>query len=341
MDDNVLNEAEIPPKQIFELMKKNIYDNYYNYSWSIINKDYLSSRKSLFHTLHKITIKMGFKSQTFFLSAHYLDIIFTKKRRINANLNTLGLACLCLSAKFCENDPIVPHLQYFIRIFNNIMGYKNIISMSDLKRTEVLVLKILNYKLNYFTIYDFNSFLFGHGILKIEQLKDIQNGTRRLYRSQRKEFSLNPANSLLIKSILEKIYKKSRYYLDDIINDTKLCFKYNPLYISIYIMKKSIEEILKQEKKVNEMNEKEQEEFYSKTNLYFKQIMIDFYKIDYETNEQYREIMSDEEILEIFEGKSKNEQAPAPLAGRRFQKKEDEKLKNNKFDKIDTDLSKY
>ena len=221
MEENNLNEGEIPPKQIFELMKTNIYDNFINYSYSAINKDYISSRKSLFNILHKITIKMGFKSQTFFLCAHYLDIIFTKKRRVTSNLNTLGLACLCLSAKFCENDPIVPHLQYFIRIFNYIMGYKNIITMSELKRTEVLVLKILNYKLNYYTIYDFNSFLFGHGILKIEQLKDIDNKNKKTYRSKRKEFSINPSNSLLIKNILEKIYKKSRYYLDDVINNTK------------------------------------------------------------------------------------------------------------------------
>ena len=274
MDENNLNDAEISPKKIFELMKVNIYDNYYNYSFSLINKDYISSRKSIFNTLHKITIKMGFKSQTFFLSAHYLDIIFTKKRRINSNLNTLGLACLCLSAKFCENDPIVPHLQYFIRIYNHIMGYKNTISMSELKRNEVLVLKMLNYKLNYYTIYDFDSFLFGHGILKIEQLKDLQNQNKRLYRSKRKEFSINPTNSILIKNILEKIYKKSRYYLDDIINNTRLCFKYNPLYISIYIMKKSIEEVLSTEQKVNDLSEKEQEEFYSKTSLCFKQIML-------------------------------------------------------------------
>ena len=321
MDENNLNESEISPKKIFELMKTNIYDNYYNYSFSSLNKDYLSSRKAIFNTLHKITIRMGFKSQTFFLSAHYLDIIFTKKRRINSSLNTLGLACLVLSAKFCENDPIVPHLQYFIRIYNNIMGYKNVISMSDLKRNEVLVLKLLNYKLNYYTIYDFDSFLFGHGILKIEQLKDIQNPNKRLYRSKRKEFTINPTNSLLIKNILEKIYKKSRYYLDDIIHNTKLCFKYNPLYISIYIMKKSIEEILCSEQKINDLNEKDQEEFYSKTNSCFKQIMFDFYKIDYETNEQYREILADEEIMEIFEGKGINLEAPAPLPDKKFKKK--------------------
>ena len=338
MEENNLNEGEIPPKQIFELMKTNIYDNFINYSYSAINKDYISSRKSLFNILHKITIKMGFKSQTFFLCAHYLDIIFTKKRRVTSNLNTLGLACLCLSAKFCENDPIVPHLQYFIRIFNYIMGYKNIITMSELKRTEVLVLKILNYKLNYYTIYDFNSFLFGHGILKIEQLKDIDNKNKKTYRSKRKEFSINPSNSLLIKNILEKIYKKSRYYLDDVINNTNLCFKYNPLYLSIYIMKKSVEDILSNEQKVNDLTQKEQEDFYSKTNSCFKQIMFEFYKIDYETNEQYREILADDEIIEIFEGKEKNVDDPAPSADRKIQKQDEKNVKNVKNNNVDLDL---
>ena len=334
MEDNNLKEGEISPKKIFEVMKTNIYDNYFNYSYSSINKEYISSRKTLFNILHKITIKMGFKSQTFFLCAHYLDIIFTKKRRFNINLNTLGLACLCLSAKYCENDPIVPHLQYFIRIFNYIMGYKNIITMNELKRTEVLVLKTLNYKLNYHTIYDFNSFIFGHGILKIEQLKDIDNYNKQIFRNKRKDLKINPNNSLLIKNILEKIYKKSRYYLDDIINNTKICFRYNPLYISIYIMKKSVEEILSNEQKISTLSQKEQEEFYSKTNLSFKQIMLEYYKIDYETSEQYREILIDDEILEIFEGKENNVQAPAPSADRKSRKEE----KKNIGNKEDIDL---
>ena len=238
MDDSNVQKTEIPPKEIFQLMKTNIFDNFTHYSLISINKDYINSRKALFNLLHKITIRMGFKSQTFFLCAHFLDIIFTKKKRINLNLNILGLSCLCLAAKYCENDPIVPHLQYFIKIFNNMNGYKNAILMSELKRGEVTVLKILNYKLNYFTIYDFNSFLFGHGILKIEQLKDIENKNKKLYRSARKKFVVNSTNSLMIKNILEKIYKKSRYYLDIIIKNTKICFRYNPLFISIYIMKK-------------------------------------------------------------------------------------------------------
>ena len=308
MDDSNVQKTEIPPKEIFQLMKANIFDNFTHYSLISINKDYINSRKALFNLLHKITIRMGFKSQTFFLCAHFLDIIFTKKKRINLNLNILGLSCLCLAAKYCENDPIVPHLQYFIKIFNNMNGYKNAILMSELKRGEVTVLKILNYKLNYFTIYDFNSFLFGHGILKIEQLKDIENKNKKLYRSARKKFVVNSTNSLMIKNILEKIYKKSRYYLDIIIKNTKICFRYNPLFISIYIMKKSVEEVLASERKINMCEKKEKEEFYEKNNLCFRQIMCDFYKINYEENEQYKRILEDEEINQIFSDKEKDKE---------------------------------
>ena len=332
MDESNVQKTEIPPKEIFAIMKKNIFDNYSHYSLITINKDYLNSRKALFNLLHKITIRMGFKSQTFFLCAHFLDIIFTKKKRINLNLNILGLSCLCLASKYCENDPIVPHLQYFIKIFNHINGYKNAILMSELKKGEVTVLKILNYKLNYFTIYDFNSFLFGHGILKIEQLKDIENTNKKLYRSSRKKFVVNSTNSLIIKNILEKIYKKSRYYLDIIIKNTKICFKYNPLFISIYIMKNSVEEILATERKINLCEKKEKDEFYEKSNSCFKQIMCDFYKINYEQSEQYKKILEDEEINEIFGNKEKSDKlegvGPAPLADKKINKEEDD---NNNY----------
>ena len=333
MDENSVQKTEIPPKEIFELMKTNIFDNFTHFSLLSINKDYINSRKALFNLLHKITMKMGFKSQTFFLCSHFLDIVFTKKKRIHLNLNILGLSCLCLAAKYCENDPMVPHLQYFIKIFNSINGYKNAILMSELKKGEVTVLKILNYKLNYYTIYDFNSFLFGHGILKIEQLKDIENKNKKLYRSSRKKFVVNNTNSLMIKNILEKIYKKSRYYLDIIVKTTKICFKYNPLFISIYIMKKSVEEILANERKINSCEKKEKEEFYEKNNQCFKQIMYDFYKINYEENEQYKRILDDDEINEIFgnkEKKDKNEGIdPAPSADRKIINDEDKDDNDN------------
>ena len=330
MSDFNVRESEISPKQIFQQMKNNIFNNFSNSTYSSINKAYLYARRSLFKILHAITNAMNFKSQTFFLSAHYLDIIFSSQKSINMNINLLGLASLSLSAKFCENDPIVPHLQYFIKVYNVIMGYRSVFSLNDLKATEIFVLNILDYKLNYFTSYDFNSFLFGHGILKLEQLIEIDtNRNERYYRNKRKEFVINQTNSLMIKNILEKIYRKSRYYLDIIINKTKLCFKYNALILSIYIMKKSVIEILSIEYKINFCGIDEQEEFYKRNSKCFKEIMFEFYEIEYESNEQYKELVQDEELLEVLEKKviiKKGLSTAASLCeSKNEEKKEDEK----------------
>ena len=110
------NNVEIPTSIIFEKMKLNVYDNFEHYSQSSINKDYLSIRPVLIQVLQKMTMKMGFKSQTFFLSIYYLDIIFCKNKRTKLNIYKAGLASFSLSAKYCENDPMVPDLQYFIRL---------------------------------------------------------------------------------------------------------------------------------------------------------------------------------------------------------------------------------
>ena len=124
MKDSRNYESEFSSNDILINMRHNIFKNYTTYDPLSINKEYLTHRSSIFKLMQKIIIKFGFKSQTFFLTAYYLDIIFIKKKKINFNYYKIGLACLCLSSKFCENDPIVPHLQYFVRLYNSITGYK-------------------------------------------------------------------------------------------------------------------------------------------------------------------------------------------------------------------------
>lgn len=311
-------DIEVPSQEIFEEMKNNTFDNYHNFSNSIINKDYISQRDSIFKVIHKVSIQLGFKSQTFFLSAHFLDIILTKKKKPSNNLFKLGLATLCLSSKYCENDPMVPHLKYFIRLYNNIVGYKNIISTNNLMKAEVSVCKMLNYKLNYFTIYDFNTFFFSHGLLKFEQL--IQNDDDdSSYKNNKKDIYIN---SHTVKNILSKIYKKSRNYLDSIIKIYEICIKYNPLYISILIMKKSIEDILSEERNISSSDENCKNEFKKRNDKCFKEIMNDYYKIDYESNEQYQELIKESEIENVFKSKEKNK-------SEKKEKKDKMKNKNN------------
>ena len=274
MSSKIITEKDFPLNEIFAQILANNNQNFSVFSQSNIDKEYLYHRKNIFNILHKITNKMGFKSQVFYLSANYLDIIFSSKKIIKYEFNiyALALACFCLSAKFCEIDPIVPQLNYFIKIYYNIIGYKikNPISLQDLKYAEVYILKLLNYKLNYYTIYDFNSFLFIHGLIQ----------------SQQKNNNCSP------RQIMEKIYKKSRYYLDLILINTKLCFKYNTLFISIFILERSIKEV------VNKKNK----------NICFKEIMKNMFNINYEDDEQYQRLIMDEEIEKIFgkNGKDKN-----------------------------------
>ena len=233
MELNCLYDAEIIPKDIFNSMKKNTYNNFSFNSFSSISKEYLSIRNDLFCLLKKISSKIGFKSQTYFLSVYYLDILYSQNKKIDCNPNILGLACLLLSAKYCENDPSVPELKYFIKIYNRIVGCRNSISVSDLFYSEVIACKMLNHKLNYYTVYDFNSFFFSHNILKAEQLEDLNIGYDNNKYTRDIKFSQKG------KKIMEKIYRKSRYYLDNLL-ESQISLKYNSLLLSIYIMKKSV-----------------------------------------------------------------------------------------------------
>ena len=313
MDENNIYESEVTPKEIIKKMKLNIYNNYNNNSFLNINIDYILNRSSLFSLIHKISNYIGFKSQTYFLSTYYLDIIFSQNKnlQINLDLKILSLACLLLAAKFVENDQNVPNLPSFVTVFNSVLrsrqgvrycgGGRGFISEKELVFAEVYTCKLLKYKLNYFSVYDFDSFFFGHGIIKIEQLKELSNDINNN--------DLNGANldlnqnSIYIRKILEKIYRKSRYYLDVIINNANICLRYSSLIISVAIMKKSVEEILIKEQKVKEYD---LVKFKEKASKCFKEIMQDLYQIDYESMDDYKNLIIDSELNKIFETKVYN-----------------------------------
>ena len=280
-------DMEISTHEIFEKMKNNSLNNFDNYINLPINKEYQNLRNSIFDILYKITIQLGFKYQTFFLSTYYLDLIVTKRKMKKNNIYKLGLACLCVSAKFCENDPVVPHFKYFIRAYNKIVDYKNITSTSILRNDEVSVCKLLKYKLNYFTIFDYNIFFFSNGLLKNEQLIQIINN--KSFNNSDKGNDINFISNK-VKNVLDKIYIKSRNYLEVIIKNYEICIKYNPLFISLLIMKKSVEEVLD-----NEIN----------IEKYFKERMNEYYKIDYESIQQYQQLLNEPEIQKIFNEKEK------------------------------------
>jgi len=308
---------EINPQEIFETMKQDFFKLNMNEIPSI-NKEYIKKRRDLINFNHKITKKMGFKSQTFFLSIYYLDLIFIKNKNLYIpNFFLLGLSCFIIAAKFCENDPNVPPLLNFINIYNRYNIHK--IGMKELLKMEVKILKYLNYNINYITTYDFNLFFFNHGIIKKQQIKDIINNNtnfnRNMNSNNKSDISSNDEidfvfdDNFYIKKILEKIYKKSRYYLDLIISNENICFKYDALLMSVCIMKKSIEEVILKEYKLKFKDYfLNRRQIIKKNNIYFKEIMKEFYKINFDSSEKYYIFMRDPDVINIFQRHEKEKE---------------------------------
>ena len=213
--------AHLPPKTIFskmilvnEPLIKNIDLN------SEKNRIYFSQRKQLKNLMKIINSYIDFNSQTYFLMLYYMDIIFTHKDLekifyshftlwyqypiVNdlqmSNYVLLSLACLVVASKFNENDPLVPSMSSYIRLLYEFSKKKFIFNLDSLFLAEIVILKILKYKLNYYTIYHYLIFFFTHGIVLKKTIERSKIGKKI---SERK--------------ILEKVYIKVREIFDELI----------------------------------------------------------------------------------------------------------------------------
>ena len=289
-------EMEVSCKDIFSKMKQNTYNYYQSNILSSLDKNYLILRKSLISTISKISNQMGFKSQTYFLAVYYLDLIFTKEKDSELSYGILALACLVVASKYNENSPMRPVLKFFVYLYNENRNEKKI-SKEDLCYYEVIVCKILEYKLNYCTIYDFNLFIFRNEVIKGNILKEMIYNLfiKRIIPDKNLEDISN------LKEILVKVYDKSRFYLENIINNL-ICLKYNSFFISLHIMGKSIEKVLLSEFSYNGKitDNIKKEKILLSIKKYFKNIIEDFYKINYEYIAEYRELVTECENLNIF-----------------------------------------
>ena len=185
---------------------------------------YFNRRKDLKNLIKTINAYINNSSQSFFLTLYFMDSIFTNINLENIFFNhftmwdyliplkdiqmdnyaLLAVACLILSYKFNENDPKLPSMPSFLKLLYHFSNKNFIFSVHDLAMAEVVVSKLLKYKLNYYTIYHFFVFFFTHGILFRKTLK----------------------NSTLFgkfseKIILEKIYIQAREILDWIVESEK------------------------------------------------------------------------------------------------------------------------
>ena len=213
------------------MIKTNIEDIYntdeepkkidYNITRNII---YFNRRKELYNLIKSINNYINNNSKSLFLTIYFMDTIFTNDDLEQEFFNhftdlsylssfndiqmnnyvLLSLACLILTHKFSENDPKIPSISSFIKLAYHFSKKKYYFKPMDLIRAEVVVVKLLKYKLNYYTIYHFLVFFFTHGII-------FETSLQRSQLSQQ----------LSEKKILEKIYVETRDIIDWIIESNE------------------------------------------------------------------------------------------------------------------------
>ena len=150
----ILSNKELKSENSFQ----NIYFNFF--------------RKDITILLKKINSSFENSSSTYYLSLFYADNIFNlpefneflknyyeyQKKRI---LIILSVCCLIIATKFNENDPHFPGAFNFLALCNKFTNNNYLIQINDLTEGEIIILKFLKYKLNYYSVYNYLVFFLG------------------------------------------------------------------------------------------------------------------------------------------------------------------------------------
>ena len=145
-------------KELLDISSENIFQNIY----------YISIRNDLAVLLKKINSSFENSSSTYYLSLFYADNIFNLphfneylKKYYKYEYQTkkiyiiLSDCYLIFATKFNENDPHFPGAFNFLALCNKFTYENYMVQINDLTEGEIIILKFLKYKLNYYSVYNF------------------------------------------------------------------------------------------------------------------------------------------------------------------------------------------
>ena len=198
------------------------------------SKNYFQKRPQLKTFIKRLNTCLENNSCTYFLSLYYMDLVFTTDELIKifyshfspssyefgySNRKELpmrfyvliSISCLIIASKFNENDPHVPNMSNFVTLCNEYGrgDYAFDFDLDDIVAGEVITLKSLKYKLQFYSVYHFVLFFFTHGLVFKSTIE-----RSKLYGKYNE------------KKILEKIYFQSREIIDLLINKREYYYLY-------------------------------------------------------------------------------------------------------------------
>jgi hypothetical protein len=131
-------------------------------------QNYLKNRQEHFNFIKRLTVRYKYSDMTLNLAKLYLDILmqnschpyFQSSYKFDLKMDLVCISVVLLASKFIENDPRVPDL-------NDFQGSSSpsYFTLIDIVKVEEMCCKLLQYKMSYFTIFDYLQFFISYGIV--------------------------------------------------------------------------------------------------------------------------------------------------------------------------------
>ena len=145
-----------------------------------ISDIYIKNRDIFIHYIKQFCRKINYSKSIFYICLHLMDYYLIHEIKREMTKRTIALITLgffLIAAKFNENDIYEPKLNLFCKIDKDI-----VISKKEIINSEIKVLKMMDYNLINYSVYDWLKILNKVGYvfdgriykLKFEQIKDKQ-----------------------------------------------------------------------------------------------------------------------------------------------------------------------
>ena len=210
----MITSLDISPYDTLSKMRSQVKDSDLSQFYSNIPEEYHQLRKSLVELLKEYIIDFGFSTRSYFLGVYIIDYIYWKYSykevisKIKTDLFILGEFLVAI--KFIEDDAYPAALDTYPSKKNPSIYY----SLTEVRKYKCLVVKLLDFKLDFFTSYYITETILAHGVVFTKELQ-----------------SLNYLDPKVIKDKLKKLYRLAldinKMFIEDI-----LCLKFSMLDIA-------------------------------------------------------------------------------------------------------------
>ena len=169
-----------PIKVINQMLSNQEFNNNKNNNKIYISDIYLKNRDIFIHYIKQFCRIINYSKSIFYICLHLMDYYLIheiKKEMTKREIALISLGFFLIAAKFNENDIYEPKLNLFCKIDKDI-----VISKKEIITSEIKVLKMMDYNVINYSIYDWLKILNKVGyvfdgkinMLKFEQIKDKQ-----------------------------------------------------------------------------------------------------------------------------------------------------------------------